>query len=298
MWQRFTERARRVVFSAQEEAGRMGEMYVSTEHLLLGLIREKDSFAVRTLARLNVSLDLVRKEVESQSKQGDVNATGKDMMLSPRAKRVIDLAYDESRQMGSNFIGTEHLLLGLIREADDLAGRVLTGLGVELDRARSEVILLQDQRPGLDNPPEAIQQQAYQIHGRIAEKQAEYIEQPLMFRIQPGDLGVVKAPEGRAQIEVALDAPSFVRLAEIFTARDGHGYRAMAHGDQTMFLIPNGAPLKCLVPSAGSEAATKAGGLYVRVLSGEYEGYAGWIFASAFERTGPDKAPFPPELDH
>jgi ATP-dependent Clp protease ATP-binding subunit ClpC len=147
MWQRFTERARKVVFYAQEEAGRLGENYVSTEHVLLGLVRENDSVAARILDRLGVSLGRIRSEIERQVTRGD-GRLGNDMQLTPRAKRVIDLAYDEARQLNNNYIGTEHLLLGLIREGEGLAGRVLSKLGVDLDRTRREVTALQD---GPDN---------------------------------------------------------------------------------------------------------------------------------------------------
>src|SRR5512136_1147950 len=146
MWQRFTERARRVVFFAQEEAGRLGENYVSTEHLLLGLVRENDSVAARILDRLGVSLGRIRSEIERQVARGD-GQLGREMQLTPRAKRVIDLAYDEARQLNNNYIGTEHLLLGLVREGEGLAGRVLTKLGVDLERARREVMVLQDNAP-------------------------------------------------------------------------------------------------------------------------------------------------------
>ncbi len=143
MWQRFTERARKVVFYAQEEAQKFGEGYVSTEHLLLGLVRESDSVAARVLEKLGVSLNRIRVEVEKQLPRGDARPS-QDMTLTPRAKRVIDLAYDEARNLNNNYIGTEHLLLGLIREGDGLAGRVLAKLGVELERARREVMALQD----------------------------------------------------------------------------------------------------------------------------------------------------------
>jgi len=143
MWQRFTERARKVVFYAQEEAQKFGEGYVSTEHLLLGLVRESDSVAARVLDKLGVSLGRIRAEVEKQLPRGDARPN-QDMTLTPRAKRVIDLAYDEARNLNNNYIGTEHLLLGLIREGDGLAGRVLAKMGVELEKARREVMSLQD----------------------------------------------------------------------------------------------------------------------------------------------------------
>src|SRR4051794_20888388 len=97
MWQRFTERARRIVFFAQEEAARLGENYVGTEHFLLGLLREDDNTAARILHRLGVSLDQIRAQIEKQVTTGPGNV-GQDMQLTPRGKRVIDLAYEEARQ--------------------------------------------------------------------------------------------------------------------------------------------------------------------------------------------------------
>lgn len=145
MWQRFTERARRALFFAQEEAGRLGENYVCTEHLLLGLVCENDHVAARVLDRLDVRLERIRSEVEKQITRGQ-GQKGPDLKLTPRAKRVIDLAYDEARQLNNNYIGTEHLLLGLIREEKGLAGRVLARLGVDLERTRSAVIALQENK--------------------------------------------------------------------------------------------------------------------------------------------------------
>src|SRR5438477_12008047 len=143
MWQRFTERARRVVFFAQEEAGRLGENYVAPEHLLLGLVRESDSVAARIIDRLGVSLGRIRSEIEKQAPHGK-GRLGQDMALTPSAKRVIDLAYDEARQLNNNYIGTEHLLLGLIREGEGLAARVLDKLGVNLENTRKVVMTFQD----------------------------------------------------------------------------------------------------------------------------------------------------------
>jgi ATP-dependent Clp protease ATP-binding subunit ClpC len=139
MWQRFTDRAKRVVFFAQEEAAHLGENYVSPEHLLLGLVREGDSVAARVLDRLGVPPSRVRAEVERRIVRGEGRTT-QDMTLDPRARKVLDLAYDEARQLNNNHIGTEHLLLGLIREGDGLAARILSKLGVDLLSARREVI--------------------------------------------------------------------------------------------------------------------------------------------------------------
>ena len=142
MWQRFTERARKVVFYAQEEAQKFGEGFVSTEHLLLGLARQPDSVGARALQLLGVSLERVRAEVVKQLPKGDARPS-QDMTLTPRAKRVIDLAYEEARKLKDNHIGSEHILLGMIREGDGMAGRVLAHLGVEPERAREAVVAAQ-----------------------------------------------------------------------------------------------------------------------------------------------------------
>ncbi len=160
MWQRFTERARKTVFYAQEEARKLGENYVSTEHLLLGLTRETDNVAARISDRMGISLERIRAEIERQVTLGN-GWSGSEMQLTPRAKRVIDLAYLEARELNNNYIGTEHLLLGLIHEAEGLAGKVLTKLGADLERTRLEVRAMQENRteplkdaPLKDAPPE------------------------------------------------------------------------------------------------------------------------------------------------
>lgn len=136
MWQRFSAAARKVVFYAQEEAQKFGEGYVSTEHLLLGIVRDPDCTGCRILTQVGVSPSRVRTEVEKQLPRGDARPS-QDMTLTPRAKRVIDLSYEEARGFSHNYIGTEHILLGLVREGDGLAGRVLAKLGVELEAARA-----------------------------------------------------------------------------------------------------------------------------------------------------------------
>jgi nicotinate-nucleotide pyrophosphorylase (carboxylating) len=143
MWQRFTERTRRVIFFAQEEAAQRGENFVGAEHILLGLVREDDSVAARLLERMGLNLTRIRQEVERQITRGEARL-GQEMQMTPRGKRVIDLAYEEARQLNNNYIGTEHLLLGLVREAEGIAGRVLNRLGADLERTRREVMALQD----------------------------------------------------------------------------------------------------------------------------------------------------------
>jgi ATP-dependent Clp protease ATP-binding subunit ClpA len=143
MWQRFTERARRVVFFAQEEAARFGGNLVDTEHLLLGLVREEDSAACRILTRLGTPAGAVRTETEARVTrvQGDLSRATE---LTSKAKRVIDLAYEEARLLDNNYIGSEHLLVAIIREGDGLGARVLESLGIDLQRARAEVHGMQE----------------------------------------------------------------------------------------------------------------------------------------------------------
>lgn len=151
MWQRFSEDARRAIFYSQEEAQRFGEGYVATEHLLLGLLRDSETAAVRALAKLGVSQEIVRIEVEKHLPSGNARPS-QDMTLTPRAKRVIDLAYDEARNLNNDYIGTEHLLLGLVSESDGLGGRSLYKVGVRLEEARRAVMEIQDQEPREQKP--------------------------------------------------------------------------------------------------------------------------------------------------
>ena len=176
MWQRFTERARKVVFYAQEEAQRFGEGYVSTEHLLLGLVGEQDNVACRIVEKCGVSPDRIREEVENQL-PADAAPPSTDMTLSPPAKRVIDLAYHEARNLNNNYIGTEHILLGLIAEADGLAGRVLVRLGVTLELARTYAVELAESGRA-DTKPES--QRVPRARKELADYQSQAVA---IFRV-------------------------------------------------------------------------------------------------------------------
>jgi ATP-dependent Clp protease ATP-binding subunit ClpC len=134
---KFTERARRVLTLAQEEAQRFNHNYIGTEHLLLGLVREGDGVAAKVLSNLGVELTKVRSAVEFIIGRGDRATTG-EIGLTPRAKKVIELAVDEARRLSHHYIGTEHLLLGLVREGEGIAASVLESLGVNLERVRAE----------------------------------------------------------------------------------------------------------------------------------------------------------------
>jgi len=139
MFGRFTERAQRVLMLAQEEARRLNYGYVGTEQLLLGLIREQDGIAGRVLVGMGIGLDKVRTEVEKIIGRGDTPAFG-EINFTPRAKKVLELSLDEARRLGHNYIGTEHLLLGLIREGEGVASKVLANLGANLELVRNQVI--------------------------------------------------------------------------------------------------------------------------------------------------------------
>src|SRR3954468_6821766 len=141
---KFTERARKVLQLAQEEAQRFNHNYIGTEHLLLGLVREGEGVAAKVLANLGVELNKVRSAVEFIIGRGDRAVTG-DIGLTPRAKKVIKLSVDEARRLGDHYIGTEHLLLGLVREGEGIAAGVLESLGVSLDKVRSQVIYVLNQ---------------------------------------------------------------------------------------------------------------------------------------------------------
>src|SRR5215217_4059002 len=141
MFERFTDRARRVVVLAQEEARMLNHNYIGTEHILLGLIHEGEGVAAKALESMNISLDAVREQVQEIIGQGQAAPTG-HIPFTPRAKKVLELSLREALQLGHNYIGTEHILLGLIREGEGVAAQVLQKLGADLNRVRQTVIQL------------------------------------------------------------------------------------------------------------------------------------------------------------
>jgi len=142
MFNRFTERARKVILLAKEEAKRFNHDYIGTEHILLGLIREGEGVAAAVLQNLGLSSDQIRLEVEKLVQLGPSTIVSGDIPFTPKAKKVIELAMDEARNLGHNYIGTEHLLLGLIREGEGIAAQVLVNLGLDLGKVRQEVMEL------------------------------------------------------------------------------------------------------------------------------------------------------------
>jgi ATP-dependent Clp protease ATP-binding subunit ClpA len=137
MWQRFTERARRVIMLGQEEAGKMGSVHVETEHLLLGLLLETEGVASQVLHKMDITADFVRDTIRQATPPEN---RGVEPKLTRGAKRVLELASDEARRMRHNYIGTEHLLLALLRERDGLAAEILLDVGLNLEDVRNQVM--------------------------------------------------------------------------------------------------------------------------------------------------------------
>ena len=147
LFERFTDRARRVVVLAQEEARLLNHNYIGTEHILLGLIHEGEGVAAKALESSGSSLEAVRSQVEEIIGQGGSSPSG-HIPFTPRAKKVLELSLREALQLGHNYIGTEHILLGLIREGEGVAAQVLVKLGADLSRVRQQVIQLLSGYPG------------------------------------------------------------------------------------------------------------------------------------------------------
>ncbi len=183
MFERFTDRARRVVVLAQEEARLLNHNHIGTEHILLGLIHEGEGVAYLALTELGISLDAVRAQVEAEIGQGS-EAPGGHIPFTPRAKKVLELSLREALQLGHNYIGTEHILLGLIREGEGVAARVLVGLGAGLDVVRQQVVQL------LANAGAAQAEQVAAGPGRIGQQAvtAMVAGGPGFYREEPAEL--------------------------------------------------------------------------------------------------------------
>ncbi len=153
MFGRFTERAQKVLALAQEEAMRLGHNNIGTEHILLGLVREGEGIAAKALVALGLSPDKIQSEVENLIGRGEEKT--KQIHYTPRAKKVIELSMDEARKLGHSYVGTEHILLGLIREGEGVAARVLNNLGVSLNKARQQVLQLLGSNEASNNQQQA-----------------------------------------------------------------------------------------------------------------------------------------------
>jgi len=169
MLNRFTERARKVLLLAKEEAKRFNHDYIGTEHILLGLIREGEGVAAVVLQKIGLSLQQIRLEIEKIVKPGPSTIISGDIPFTPKAKKSIELSGEEARALGHNYIGTEHILLGLIKEGEGVASEVLLNLGLDLDNVRKEIVeLLGSATPGFTGGPAASQPGLGQGHGAKA----------------------------------------------------------------------------------------------------------------------------------
>ncbi|MBS1898887.1 MAG: NDP-hexose 4-ketoreductase, partial [Actinobacteria bacterium] len=174
MFERFTDRARRVVVLAQEEAKMLNHNYIGTEHILLGLIHEGEGAAAKALESLGISLESVREQVQDIIGQGQQQPTG-HIPFTPRAKKVLELSLREALQLGHNYIGTEHILLGLIREGEGVAAQVLVKLGADLNKVRQQVIQMLSGSPGRE--PAAVSGAAHDSSQQQAQGGSQVLDQ-------------------------------------------------------------------------------------------------------------------------
>jgi ATP-dependent Clp protease ATP-binding subunit ClpC len=230
MFERFTDRARRVVVLAQEEARMLEHNYIGTEHVLLGLIHEGEGVAAKALRALDVDLDTLRREVEALVGRGQQPMPGQHIPFTPQAKKVLELALRESVQLGHDYIGTEHLLLGLVREGEGPAAQVLQQRGIELNMVRQEVIRLLHghqagegrrrrrvawARPGVEGTTlEEISHQLRVLGARLAaiEEKLGIEESPERQRLHRIDAEVARV---RRQKESAIDEQDFEQAARL-----------------------------------------------------------------------------------
>ena len=222
MFERFTDRARRVVVLAQEEARMLNHDYIGTEHLLLGLIHEGDGVAAKVMESLGISLEEVRQQVSAMITSGQQAASG-HLPFSPQLKNVLELALREAGQLGHDYIGTEHLLLGIVRERDSVAAQVLVRLGADVNRVGQQVSQLLDGHAGYGATGQR-QPAGQHGHGRPADdalaridsvdRRLAAIERWTGTRPDLHDLDLQIA-RARREKELAIDAQDFQTAADL-----------------------------------------------------------------------------------
>jgi len=219
MFERFTDRARRVIVLAQEEARMLNHNWIGTEHILLGLLHEGEGVVAKALESLGISLDAVRQQVEEIIGEGQQAQSG-HIPFTPRAKKVLELSRHEMSQLGHNYIGTEHILLGLIREGDGVAAQVLVTRGADLNRVRQQVIqLLHGHQPKEPVPARSAAREntplsAVQARLEAVEQRLAAIEQRLGIGPDTSDLDEQIAQVCREK-ESAINAQDYEQAAAL-----------------------------------------------------------------------------------
>ena len=272
MFERFTDRARRVVVLAQEEARMLNHAHIGTEHLLLGLVHEGQGVAARALEALGISLEDVRREVEEIIGRGERPPSG-HIPFTPRAKEVLELSLRESTQLGHQYIGTEHILLGLLREGEGVAAQVLVKMGTDLNRVRQKVIELLHS-PSAERPPSGrrvISRAAGDLPGLLYEldQRLEAIERWVGMRPDLHDLdeGIARV---RRDKEAAIEAQDFTAAAALRDqerelvagrdARDKEHVTGPSLADETGRLRAELERLHALLRERGIEPGDEAAG--------------------------------------
>jgi ATP-dependent Clp protease ATP-binding subunit ClpC len=231
MFERFTDRARRVVVLAQEEARALGHGYIGTEHILLGILRESDGVGARALESLGITLTAVRQEVEQMIGQGDPSELPSHIPFTPRAKKVLELSLREALQLGHNYIGTEHILLGLIREGEGVAAQVLVKLGADLNRTRQQVIQLLHDYQGKEpvSPGEPGHEESGRHTAAQAAMEARVVRSARAFSQAQLDSVMGRIGEVMSRLDV---------ISERLTAIEGH----LAEGRRPVARAPRKPP--------------------------------------------------------
>ena len=258
MFERFTDRARRVVVLAQEEARMLNHNYIGTEHILLGLIHEGEGVAAKALQSLGISLEAVRQQVEEIIGQGQQAPSG-HIPFTPRAKKVLELSLREALQLGHNYIGTEHILLGLIREGEGVAAQVLVKLGADLNRMRQQVIQLLHGYQGSRDPASSGVEPEYEESGPLTMAQAAVREARIarsarVFSQTQLDSLMARLDDVGSRLDMVVER--LVSMEERLASIEGH----LAEGRRPAARAPRKPPAarKPKPPAAGPSAGEEA----------------------------------------